>query len=34
MQALRSKVQEDLRFYIREDMLKVHDLHAIDDKTL
>ncbi|KAK2598096.1 hypothetical protein QQS21_005807 [Conoideocrella luteorostrata] len=34
LQALRSKIQEDLRFYIREDVLKFHDLHAIDDKTL
>lgn len=34
MQALRSKIQEDLRFYIREDMLEFHDLRVIDDKTL
>lgn len=34
LQALRSKVQEELRFYIRQDMLEFHHLHAIDDETL
>ncbi|EFY96769.2 hypothetical protein X797_009163 [Metarhizium robertsii] len=34
LQALRRKVQEDARFYMRQDVLKFHHLHAIDDKTL
>ncbi|KAK4213997.1 hypothetical protein QBC37DRAFT_373519 [Rhypophila decipiens] len=34
LEALRAKVQEDLLFYMREDMLGFHDLHVIDDKAL
>ncbi|KAG6039142.1 hypothetical protein E4U41_003158 [Claviceps citrina] len=34
LQALRDKIQKDLRFYIQEDMLLCHDLHVVDDETL
>ncbi|KAG5929742.1 hypothetical protein E4U42_004669 [Claviceps africana] len=31
---IRSEVQECLRFYVREDLLPLHDLHVIDDPAL
>ncbi|KAH8126559.1 hypothetical protein LI328DRAFT_131475 [Trichoderma asperelloides] len=34
LQALRSEVQDNLRYYIRPDLLEFHDLHVIDDKAL
>lgn len=34
LQALRSEVQDSLRYYIRPDLLEFHDLHVIDDKSL
>ncbi|KAK1244021.1 hypothetical protein MKX08_002159 [Trichoderma sp. CBMAI-0020] len=34
LQALRSSVQDTLRYYNREELLQFHDLHVIDDKRL
>ncbi|KAL7922554.1 hypothetical protein ACQKWADRAFT_292773 [Trichoderma austrokoningii] len=34
LQAVRSNVQESLRYYSCEDLSQFHDLHVIDDKTL